>query len=165
MASSISVQDLTKVYDLGEVQVRALRGVTLDIEAGEFVAVIGPSGSGKSTFMHILGCLDRPTSGSYRVRDREVSDLEDDDLSELRSTEFGFIFQSYNLIPQLNVDRLSSVFGEIDLKPLPLRFFDVLAEGLRAVYQNDQLPVAFGVISDLHLESGFLSIRHVDFPG
>ena len=98
MGPSISVQDLTKVYDLGEIQVRALRGVTVDIGAGEFVAVIGPSGSGKSTFMHILGCLDRPTAGRYMLDGHDVSTLSKNALAAVRNKKIGFVFQGFNLL-------------------------------------------------------------------
>ena len=96
MATNISVTDLTKVYDLGEIQVRALRGVTVDILEGEFVAVIGPSGSGKSTFMHILGCLDRPSSGRYILDDHDVSKLSKNELAAVRNKKIGFVFQGFS---------------------------------------------------------------------
>jgi putative ABC transport system ATP-binding protein len=97
------VIDLIKNYDLEGGTVRALRGVTLTFEEGDFVALMGPSGSGKSTLLNLLGCLDRPTSGQYYLGDQDVSQMEDDLLSEIRGKYLGFIFQSYNLIPQYTV--------------------------------------------------------------
>jgi putative ABC transport system ATP-binding protein len=94
----IEVRGLTKVYGEGPSAVEALRGVSLEIRRGEFIAIMGPSGSGKSTFMHLLGCLDHPTAGSYRLAGREVSGLSRDQLAQVRGTQIGFVFQSFNLL-------------------------------------------------------------------
>jgi len=101
----IRLEDAQKVYPMGKQQVRALAGVTVSFKRGSFWAIMGPSGSGKSTMMNVLGCLDRLTAGRYFLEGREVSTLDDDSLSELRLRHLGFIFQSFNLIPQLTVQR------------------------------------------------------------
>src|SRR5262249_10161952 len=103
MAAVVRVVDLVKNYILGTNIVRALDGVTLTVEQRDFVALMGPSGSGKSTLLNLLGCLDRPTSGDYYLVGRNVAHMNDDELSEIRSLYLGFIFQSYNLLPQYTV--------------------------------------------------------------
>jgi len=97
----IKITDLTKVYGAGDVAVHALRGINVTVAEGEFVAIMGPSGSGKSTFMNILGCLDRPTGGTYVLDREDVSRLNKDRLASVRSRKIGFVFQSYNLLPRL----------------------------------------------------------------
>ena len=101
METLIEVKNLMKIYNPGENEVRALNDVSLTIMRGEFVAIIGQSGSGKSTFMNMLGCLDVPTSGSYFLNGKDVAGLTDDELSDIRNKEIGFIFQGFNLIPNL----------------------------------------------------------------
>ena len=101
MGALVEIHDMCKVYNPGENEVRALDHVSVTIEEGEFVAIIGQSGSGKSTLMNMLGCLDVPTSGLYRLHGQNVSELSDDELSDIRNREIGFIFQGFNLIPNL----------------------------------------------------------------
>jgi putative ABC transport system ATP-binding protein len=99
----IRIEAIQKIYQVGEIEVRALRGVDLEIEEGSYVAIMGPSGSGKSTMLNLLGCLDRPTTGSYFLGGEDVSKMDDDQLSAVRGRRLGFVFQSYNLIDQLTV--------------------------------------------------------------
>ena len=98
----IEMTGITKVYRMGEEDVQALRGVSLKIEKGEYVAIMGPSGSGKSTLMNLIGCLDTPSAGSYLLNSSEVASMTDDDLAAIRNREIGFVFQTFNLLPRTN---------------------------------------------------------------
>ncbi len=98
----IEVRDITKTYWMGDVEVQALRGTTFTVHDGELIAIMGPSGSGKSTLMNVLGCLDQPTTGSYKIDGEEVADLTDNRLAEIRNLKIGFVFQSFNLLPKLS---------------------------------------------------------------
>ena len=100
----VEAKGLTKVYQMGDVEVHALRGLDINISESEVISIVGPSGSGKSTLMNMLGCLDRPTSGSYLLDGEQVSDLTDDQLAEIRSRKVGFVFQSYKKVFQININ-------------------------------------------------------------
>jgi putative ABC transport system ATP-binding protein len=107
MEDLIHLKDVYKTYDMGQAQVRALDGVSIEIQQGDYLAVMGPSGSGKSTLMNLIGCLDSPTSGSYRLKTTEIGSLGDDELARIRNREIGFIFQTFNLLPR--TDALQNV--------------------------------------------------------
>lgn len=119
MSTLISLKNIQKKYILGEQVVFALKDISLEINKGDYIALMGPSGSGKSTLMNVLGCLDTPTKGTYRLRDEEVSRLSDDELSEIRNREIGFVFQTFNLLPRLN---------SLDNVALPLVYSGVARE-------------------------------------
>ncbi|MDQ2076448.1 ABC transporter ATP-binding protein [Marinimicrobium sp. ABcell2] len=112
----IDIQNLQKIYHAGEVEVAALKDVSFKIERNEFIAIMGPSGSGKSTLMNILGCLDQPTGGIYRLAGRDVSQMSDSELAGVRNRDIGFVFQSFHLLPRLNIVR--NVM-------LPLKYSDI----------------------------------------
>jgi putative ABC transport system ATP-binding protein len=135
----ISVRDLKKTYDLGETQVHALRGITLEVMRGEFVSLTGPSGSGKSTFMHLLGCLDRPSSGENLFDGHDIARMDKRDLARLRNASLGFVFQGFNLLPRTTA---------LENVELPLLYAGVggarerrerAAEALHAVGLGDRL--------------------------
>jgi putative ABC transport system ATP-binding protein len=139
MTPAIAVRDLTKTYDSGELQVHALCGVTLDVMPGEFVSLTGPSGSGKSTFMHLLGCLDRPTSGRYCLNGVDVSAMPKRALSKVRNREIGFVFQGFNLLARTsaleNVELPLLYAGTLGAKERRER----AVEALRAVGLGERL--------------------------
>jgi putative ABC transport system ATP-binding protein len=134
----IEMTGITKVYRMGEEDVQALRGVSLSIQKGEYVAIMGPSGSGKSTLMNLIGCLDTPTDGSYRLNGHEVAKMSDDDLAAVRNREIGFVFQTFNLLPR------TSAVAQVEL---PLVYsgvakkerYDRAVEALRAVGLADRM--------------------------
>ena len=120
MSSLIDIKDVTKTYQMGaETTVRALDGVSVAIDAGDYVAIMGPSGSGKSTLMNLIGCLDTPSSGSYQLNGREIASMGDDDLAQIRNKEIGFIFQTFNLLPR--ADAVQNVELPLVYSGLPRR--------------------------------------------
>lgn len=131
IAKMIALHEVKKTYQMGDTAVHALDGVSLGIGRGEFVAITGPSGSGKSTLMNILGCLDRPSSGSYRLDGSEVADLNDDQLATTRNRKIGFVFQSFNLLPRISAQKnieLPLVYAGISDEERRARSENVLRE-------------------------------------
>jgi len=137
----IAIRELSKLYPMGEVEVHALRGVSLEIGAGEFVAVMGASGSGKSTLMNILGCLDRPTSGTYRLRGIDVASLSPDERATIRNREVGFVFQNFNLLSRTSA---------IENVELPLVYGDLPQREQRRRAQEALAAVGLGGREDHH---------------
>jgi putative ABC transport system ATP-binding protein len=145
MTSLVDITGLQKLYRMGDVEVRALRGVDLQISRGEFVAIMGPSGSGKSTLMNLLGCLDRPTAGRYLLDGRDVSGLGPDELAEIRLRTLGFVFQSFNLLPRtsaaenVELPLLYAGVGSRERRARALRALERVGLGGRADHRPNQL--------------------------
>ena len=131
MSLVIKIRNITRDFPLGNEVVKVLKGIDLDIEKGEYVALMGPSGSGKSTLMNLLGCLDTPTSGSYFLNGNDVSNMSDDDLAEIRNKEIGFVFQTFNLLPRttaLDNVALPMIYAGISKSNRKIRAEKVLAD-------------------------------------
>lgn len=141
----IEVRDIRKSYTIGSVSLEVLKGISLDVKEKEFLSIMGPSGSGKSTLMNIIGCLDRPTSGKYRLKDIEITEQNDDELAEIRNSKIGFIFQTFNLLPRFsalkNVE-LPMIYSGIDSTERKERAMEMLeVVGLidRAIHRPSEL--------------------------
>lgn len=131
----VDAENITKVYQMGEVEVHALRGLSVKIAPGEIVSIMGPSGSGKSTLMNILGCLDRPTSGKYSLNGESVATLTDDQLAEIRNRGVGFVFQSFNLLPR------ATALANVEL---PLRYAELNGRNRKQVAKQALEAVGLG---------------------
>ena len=141
----IEMKNVTKTYEMGEIQVHALRGVSLEIERGEFVTIMGPSGSGKSTLMNLLGCLDSPTQGSYFLDGRDVSGLSEKELAHIRNQQMGFVFQGYNLLArtraarQVELPLMYAGLGHAERQRLARQALETVGLGDRLQHKPEEL--------------------------